>query len=373
MGFLLGILFFLILMLMYVFVIVYTIFSIFISRRFDKVSKVALLENNVGVTVIVPFRNEAANLKSCIDGLKAQKNVELELVFVDDHSDDNSKEIIRQYGNGLNYRILESENEGKKAAILCGLKSSSNEIVYTTDSDCRLSESCLSEMLSYFHQNHLNMLCGLIEYESDDSVFEQLQQAESAALVGISATMLNSGYPATCNGASLMFRKSLFVELGGYGENIAISSGDDDLLMQRFAEFNLDKVEYFVLSEAKVFARSESDFRKFIHQRARWAGKRRQYLYSYNFYLMLMLAFKIIIFLVFLTLTLIHLSFWFLLPVLLLYLADYLMAKKFRTVLNFKIEMVLLMPFYQLYVPLAMILDHFGAVTWKGRLVTKSK
>jgi chlorobactene glucosyltransferase len=45
------------------------------------------------VSIIVPARNEEANLGSCLESLVAQQDVEFEIIVVNDHSTDRTRGI----------------------------------------------------------------------------------------------------------------------------------------------------------------------------------------------------------------------------------------------------------------------------------------
>jgi len=84
------------------------------------------------VSVIVPVYNRAALLPRLIESLKAQTFDRLEMVFVDDGSDDGSLEIMRQHDE---IRALHQDNRGPAAARNAGLAVARGEIVHFLDSD----------------------------------------------------------------------------------------------------------------------------------------------------------------------------------------------------------------------------------------------
>jgi cellulose synthase/poly-beta-1,6-N-acetylglucosamine synthase-like glycosyltransferase len=227
-------------------------------------------------------------------------------------------------------------------------------------------------MHTKYTTDKLKMLCGLVSYNNKGNVFSMMQQAESVALVGISAFLLNSGRPATCNGANLMFSKLVFQYLGGYGEQKQLSSGDDDLLMQTFAAYQPDKVKFATNPSCIVYTKTEKSFKKFIQQRIRWAGKRRAYKFSYNTYLMLLLLFKQIVFWSALLFGVLFNSPLLFLVCLILLFADVLLVLRFKPILPMLWVAVFLMPFYQLYIPLIPVFSLLFKNTWKGREVVKA-
>ncbi|MBA3620670.1 MAG: glycosyltransferase family 2 protein, partial [Acidothermales bacterium] len=54
-------------------------------------------QSAVSLSVVVPFFDSADRLPICLDSLLAQTHPELQVVLVDDGSDDGSREIARRY------------------------------------------------------------------------------------------------------------------------------------------------------------------------------------------------------------------------------------------------------------------------------------
>lgn len=354
----------------YLLVLIYFLLGWFVYARFKLDNNPAFIQGSKALTVIIPFRNESANLPACLEALKAQGDVALEVIFVDDHSDDIGPDIIRAFEHQMDIKLVLSEGNGKKDALLTGIHLASNPIVWTSDADCRVLPGTLNVMLNNFHQRELNMLCGLVQLEGN-GIFQRFQQAESAALVGMSAFFLNEERPATCNGANLMFRKEVFFNLGGYGQFQSSSSGDDDLLMQKFAEFDVSKVKYLIVPGTGVVTEAEKSLSGFLSQRARWASKHGIYKFPYNKLLLVLMVLKVVVYLFLITLTVFFYSAWFYLPLLVLLVADFLMAYRFSKIIRFNKWLIPFLPFYQLYMPLAWLKSKGNRVMWKERQIVK--
>lgn len=352
--------------------LIYAGFCFYVFKAFKWLVPKQADTSKLGVSIVVPFRNEADNLLPCLEAIAQQTNCDFpyELILVNDHSDDNSLQVINAYPASYDIKTITSQGEGKKAALLCGIQAAKYPIIHTIDADCRMGKQCLSTMHHMFAEGDLRMLCGLVSYEAK-GVFGSLQQAESVALVGISAFMLNSGRPATCNGANLMFSKAMFEHVGGYGTDQKLSSGDDDLLMQTFATYQPDKVKYATIPNAVVYTTAETSIKAFVSQRMRWTSKRRSYKYYYNTILMLMLLCKQLAFWLAFVVATIFGSPWLYLINLVILMSDALLYVRFRQMLPLKWFTLVLMPFYQLYIFIIPVLNLLVRNTWKGRTVVK--
>ncbi len=93
----------------------------------------------------------------------------------------------------------------------------------------------------------------------------------------IAAASTGLGYPATCVGTNIAYRKSLFLSLNGFGPYKKYLSGDDDLFLQRVREETDWAIRYAYQKEAQVFNNPPLSFKKFYQQRLRYTSK--SYLY----------------------------------------------------------------------------------------------
>ena len=83
---------FILLTLFYAFKIVYFFYGLY---RFS----IGKNEEKYSVTVLVPARNEEANISKCLDSLLNQNypSDKLEIVVIDDDSEDSTAEIVNDY------------------------------------------------------------------------------------------------------------------------------------------------------------------------------------------------------------------------------------------------------------------------------------
>lgn len=355
-------------------VLVYTITLAFVIFRLKHnqnrmfVGKLYCKTTGSGVSVIVPFRNEINNIQGIIDSIELQNNAYLnfEFVFVDDHSEDHTREYIKgKIPAGYDVSVILSEGNGKKAALLTGIKYAKYEVILTVDADCSLVHDSIYCMYDKFSRYRLNLLCGPIRL-SGNSEFERSQAIESAVLVAISSVFLNHHMPATCNGANLMYKKSLFFELGAFDHKDLHDSGDDDLLMQKFAQYNMKKVMYVLNTACMVTTKACPDLKTFMNQRLRWLSKRNAYLYPYNLMLQCLFLLKTI-FLVLLPIEL-YLDFQHSLLLLVVVLvADFSLFLSLKKV--FRLRLTPLFFIYQLYPILLIFKIRRKDVEWKGRKI----
>jgi glycosyltransferase involved in cell wall biosynthesis len=321
------------------------------------------------VSIIIPARNEADNIANCLHSIALQTlpQVQFEIILIDDFSEDNTVKIAMAFKNKLPLTILNNHMPGKKNALALGINHASYDTILTTDADCTMDREWLKTMLSIYEKEGLNMLCGPVNLIADGSFFKALQQTESAAIVGISATMLQKQMPATCNGANLMYSKTVFMQLNGYKHHLQLASGDDDLLLHAFFNQSADKVGYTLNYHAMVNTAASVSFKTFIHQRSRWLSKRKYYAYPWNAHLqklvvVQLIAFYYLLFYAINTHSLLAIAF-----ILNKYMFDLMLGTQLKMSLNFRYLQILLMPFYELYILFVLLHARFAKAEWKGR------
>ena len=85
------------------------------------------------VSVIIPTYNRAKYITSAIDSVLSQTYNNIEIIVVDDGSNDSTREVLYRYGNKIRY--VYQENLGVSAARNRGIELSKGEWIAFLDSD----------------------------------------------------------------------------------------------------------------------------------------------------------------------------------------------------------------------------------------------
>ncbi len=235
------------------------------------------------VSVLIAARNEEEKIKNTIDDILAQnypKNL-LQLIIVDDHSDDKTPEIILSYANqGVELLKLNAEqplNSYKKKAITEAIKISKGDLIITTDADCRMAPDWLNTIVSYYEQHDFKLISSPVAYFEEKNFFEEMQTLEFLYLIGLGASTIGNKMPSTCNGANLAYRKDVFLELNGFQGIDDLASGDDELFLHKVAASYPNGVGFCKSGDAIVYTHAKPTIAEFIQQRKRWASKSTKY------------------------------------------------------------------------------------------------
>ncbi|OXS55872.1 hypothetical protein B1A99_21850 [Cohnella sp. CIP 111063] len=109
------------------------------------------------VSMVVPCYNKVNYISEMLDSVLAQKWDNIEIILVNDGSNDGTREVIAQYEGRLQARgyqviVIDQENQGVAAAVRNGLKLVSGEFVCIPDCDDLLHEEYVSAMVNALHQ-----------------------------------------------------------------------------------------------------------------------------------------------------------------------------------------------------------------------------
>ena len=112
------------------------------------------------VTVLVPAYNEEKTLRACVDSILASDYPDLEVIVVDDGSDDGTAATVADLAGAGRIRLLRQANGGKARALNRGIESASGEVVLFTDADSLFLPGTLRQMVRWFGDSRVHAVCG---------------------------------------------------------------------------------------------------------------------------------------------------------------------------------------------------------------------
>lgn len=265
----------------------------------------AKLHTGSKVSVVVALRNESQNVEPLVRSLLSQQanNIVFDLLFVDDHSTDDTLQLLQSWAeiHSERIKVLKASGEGKKAALRQAIEASDAEIILTTDADCRPQPFWLAMMVAPFGQQSVQMMLGPVRLEYGKNLFEKLQALEFCSLMGATGGAAALHKPSMANGANLAFRRNSYLQAyeKQAGQNFA--SGDDLFLLNSFESlFGAECIGFCNAKSAIVSTNALSSFKDFVSQRIRWVSKSSAYrnlstlipawvVFIFNFFLIAMM------------------------------------------------------------------------------------
>ncbi len=229
------------------------------------------------VSAIVVVRNEEQNILRLLESFRRQTHQNLEVILVDDHSIDKTVEYAESLGlENLRILRLEEAERGaapKKAGIEKAMKEAPGSIIFTTDGDCVLPPDLIAYYAALFRNPQVQMISGPVTFTRRKTLWNQLQTVEFASLVGSAAVAIFLKKPIMCSAANLAYRKAVFLETGGYGDNSGTASGDDEFLMNKIHQRYRNGILFARNKKCIVETEATETLPDFYRQRKRWAGK----------------------------------------------------------------------------------------------------
>ena len=119
------------------------------------------------MSVLIPARNEEAGIAEAVRSVLANTGVELEVVVLDDHSEDQTASIVRQIASVDSRVRLESAPElppgwcGKQHACHVLAGHARHELLVFMDADVRLTPTGLSRMVSFVRSSGTDLISGI--------------------------------------------------------------------------------------------------------------------------------------------------------------------------------------------------------------------
>ena len=185
------------------------------------------------VSVIMAAYNAADHISEALESALAQKWSPLEVVVVDDGSTDGTAEIVRSYPDVV---YVHQENSGPSAARNAAVERSRGKFVANFDSDDLLPPTRVGDQVSF-----------LLDHPEVGAVFgrqEWMNAPEWMARDSVYGDV--DGIPLS----SVMFRRAIFFEIGGYDTTFV--HGEDMDLLVRMREHG---IEYHVIPEVVLYRR----------------------------------------------------------------------------------------------------------------------
>jgi len=239
-------------------------------------------------TIIIPARNEAANIKACVDSILSQDYPvnAFEIIVIDDFSEDDTAFIVNAMSQQFpQLRLLQLKDhckEGetlayKKKAIEIAVSVAKGDWILTTDADCIVPKKWLLLYNAYIQEHQPCFVAAPVMFIKTAGILNQFQVLDFLALQGITAAAVGAGKHSMSNGANLGFEKTAFIAVGGYQGVDHIASGDDMFLMHKMKQTLHKPVGYLFHPDAIVLTAAMDTWKGFIMQRIRWASKARYY------------------------------------------------------------------------------------------------
>lgn len=134
--------------------------------------------DKIDVSVIVPVYNSEKYISRCIDSILNQENISLEIIIIDDGSNDGSLNICKAYEQKhKNICVVASKNNGPAAARNKGIVGARGKYVTFVDSDDYISKDMYSKMFSLARSSCADVaICGFMKTSTNEKSVSYLSK-----------------------------------------------------------------------------------------------------------------------------------------------------------------------------------------------------
>jgi glycosyltransferase involved in cell wall biosynthesis len=185
------------------------------------------------ISVIIPAYNANEHLAQALESVLAQKYPNLQILVINDASTDHTRVVAQQYGKFIDY-VENTVNLGITKTRNLGLSLASGAYIAWLDADDVWTHSHLAVLVPWLIAfPHLQLVQGLLQKQL------LLQGGPGYEDFGRSYANVNLG--------TMLFRRSVFDELGGFDEQFSVSEDTEFWLRLRACQIEMRIVPHTVL------------------------------------------------------------------------------------------------------------------------------
>ena len=224
------------------------------------------------VSVVICARDAYEYLVELIPALLNQDYPNFEIVVVNDCSDDETEEYLKdlerketrvkpvQLKQHLNFF------NGKKFPLSMGIKSAQNDLIILTDCNCMpVNNQWLRSVVNRYN-NRTEIVIGYSPYVQKKSSLNRIMRFDALqnGLLYLSAALNRHAYMGI--GKNLSYRKELFYRNQGFISHYTTAVGDDDLFINQVA--TKKNTEVLIDAEDAILTTPTSSFKLWMRQKS---------------------------------------------------------------------------------------------------------
>lgn len=191
----------------------------------DAASPLDLPPNPPFVSILVPARDEEANIQRCLESLMAQDYPNFEIIVANDRSTDRTEQIVRSLAERdsrvklINITHLPEGWTGKTHALHLASKQARGEWLVFTDADTQHSRTCLRRAMSYILRNNVDLFTTVARMENKTWWEKCLTPLLGICLMMwypppiVNSKRFSLGF---ANGQFIVIRRTAYEQIGGH-------------------------------------------------------------------------------------------------------------------------------------------------------------
>ncbi|MFH1706081.1 MAG: glycosyltransferase family 2 protein, partial [Patescibacteria group bacterium] len=215
------------------------------------------MKTKISVSVIIASLNNAPEIKRCLDSVLKSTLPYFEIIFINDGSIDDTKEVLKEYRGNNKIKIYHfAKNKGICVSRNFGAKKSAGSILFFLDVDTEMPTDCLRIIKDFFEQKpKVGIVQPMLIYARGKKINAAghfLTFFGFPSEIGVDDNWQKHNQIKTifaAKGAAIGIRKNLFDKIGGFDEDYTMCVEDTDLCWRA----RLTGTEIVYLPETRVY------------------------------------------------------------------------------------------------------------------------
>ena len=167
------------------------------------------------LSVVVPVMNEEQNIKPLIEAIEdALKDIDYEVIFVDDGSSDNTVNEIKKWANERVKLLVLNRNYGQTIAMAAGFDAARGELIAPIDGDLQNDPRDIPIMMKKLEDEGWDVVAGIRANRQDGMLLRKIPSKIANYIIRKSTGVYLNDYGCTLK----VFKKDVAKNLGLYGE-----------------------------------------------------------------------------------------------------------------------------------------------------------
>lgn len=182
------------------------------------------------VSIVIPALNEEKYLPLLLEDFVKQSEKDFEIIVVDGHSDDKTKEKALEFGDKLHLRVIDSDKRNLSYQRNLGASNAHGEYIYFFDADSRTDSHMIKKIYKHIHEQKGQLYLPYPKPGSSKLVDKVLFGLGIQVVV-----LINKLGKAYAIGPAIIIKKELFHKINGFDEKAYVSEDQNLVIKARKA------------------------------------------------------------------------------------------------------------------------------------------
>jgi len=167
------------------------------------------------LSVVIPVMNEEDNIAPLFKAINvALKDIDYELIIVDDGSTDKTVQRLKEFANERTKIVILNRNYGQTTAMAAGIEEAKGELIVTLDGDLQNDPADIPMMMKKLETEGWDLVAGRRKRRQDGVLLRKIPSKIANAIIRKTTKVYLHDYGCTLK----IFKADVAKNLGLYGE-----------------------------------------------------------------------------------------------------------------------------------------------------------